>query len=324
MSSFTPEQARAIQSDANLVVTAGAGAGKTRVLTERWIRLLMNPALRVDQVVAITFTEKAAAEMLERCRKELRKLARSATPAGARARQLLEQLPEARISTFHSFCQSVLRFYPVEAALDPEFRVADDMEAGTLLAAAVDETLTAAAASADEPVVDLLARFGRSRLAEHLQRLISQMRNLGESPASLRQATLAAAARLGPRDGLTLPVRLAVADLLAYQTKPGSKGREQQEQLAQTWARLDPLLADGLAGEGALTLVAELRTMAGAINGNSLKPKQPLVEAVNAVEAALWRRRRPGWASPCWISWSGRWGATRRGRTPPTCWTSPT
>jgi ATP-dependent helicase/nuclease subunit A len=226
--------------------------------------------------------------MLERCRKELRKLARSATPAGARARQLLEQLPEARISTFHSFCQSVLRFYPVEAALDPEFRVADDMEAGTLLAAAVDETLTAAAASADEPVVDLLARFGRSRLAEHLQRLISQMRNLGESPASLRQATLAAAARLGPRDGLTLPVRLAVADLLAYQTKPGSKGREQQEQLAQTWARLDPLLADGLAGEGALVLVAELRTMAGAINGNSLKPKPPLVEAVNAVEAALW------------------------------------
>ncbi|MDF2629437.1 MAG: Exodeoxyribonuclease [Symbiobacteriaceae bacterium] len=273
MSSYTPAQHRAIYSDANLVVTAGAGAGKTRVLTQRWIRLLLERHLDIDQVVAITFTEKAAAEMRERCRKELRALAAT---GNARAADLLERMDEARISTFHSFCQSLLGFYPVEAGLDPDFGVADDLEAGLLLAEAVDECLNEVSATADETVVDLLTRFGRTRLATHLERLIGQMRNLGETPASLRLATDAALERLGgDRQPLLDGVRAAVETLLATATKPGSKGKEQQEQLAATWAGLTL----------ATVSVGDLRAMAGAINGVSLKPKQPLVDAIDALEA---------------------------------------
>ncbi|HYF76966.1 MAG TPA: UvrD-helicase domain-containing protein [Symbiobacteriaceae bacterium] len=282
MSSYTPEQHRAIHSDANLVVTAGAGAGKTRVLTQRWLRLLMERNLEIDQVVAITFTEKAAAEMRERCRKELRTLA---AQGNTRAADLLERMDEARISTFHSFCQSLLRLYPVETGLDPDFAVADDLEAGLLLSEAVDKCLTDAAQTSDETIISLLTRFGRTRLASHLERLIGQMRNLGETPASLRNATAAALERLGDRAPLLANVRAAVEALLATVTKPGTKGREQQEQLAANWASLAPRLDLAPGVEPDPALVADLRTMADAVSGVSLKPKKPLTDAVEALEA---------------------------------------
>lgn len=272
MSNYTPEQHRAIHSDANLVVTAGAGAGKTRVLTQRWIRLLMERDLDIDQVVAITFTEKAAAEMRERCRKELRTLA---AQGNARAADLLERMDEARISTFHSFCQSLLRLYPVEAGLDPDFAVADDLAAGLLLSEVIDQHLTDTAQTADETIITLLTRFGRTRLASHLERLIGQMRNLGETPSTLRTATAAAIERLGDKGPLLTSVRAAVEALLAYATKPGSKGREQQDQLAATWAALDLASAS----------IADLRAMADPINANAVKPKKPLVDAIDALAA---------------------------------------
>jgi ATP-dependent helicase/nuclease subunit A len=282
MSSYTPEQRRAIASDANLVVTAGAGAGKTRVLTQRWIRLLMDPTREIDQVVAITFTKKAAGEMLERCRKELRALAAG---GNSRAAALLERLDEARIKTFHSFCQSLLALYPVEAGLDPEVRLADDLEAGLLLSEAVDECLTGVAHGGDEAVIDLFTRFGRTRLAAHLARLIVQMRNLGESPSTLREATVAAAAQLSDPAPLVAAVGEAVAALLAYPTKPGNKGHEQQEQLRRTWTALAPRLTD-LTAADTPALVDELRAVADGINASAVKPKKPLVDAIDAFAAA--------------------------------------
>src|SRR5262244_3698849 len=116
---FTPEQHDAIHTDdVDLVVVAGAGSGKTRVLVERYIRLLERNA--PDRLLAITFTDKAAREMRERVRAALEQRARAAHGA---ARELWEQrraeIEAAQIGTIHSFCGVLLRAHPAETGLDP-------------------------------------------------------------------------------------------------------------------------------------------------------------------------------------------------------------
>src|SRR5438128_8143573 len=106
---FTEAQYQAIHTDGvDLVVVAGAGSGKTRVLVERYIRLLEKH--EPDRLLAITFTDKAAREMRARVRDALERRARAACGA---ERALWEQrraeIEAARIGTIHSFCGALLR-----------------------------------------------------------------------------------------------------------------------------------------------------------------------------------------------------------------------
>lgn len=143
---FTCEQRRAIACDGHLVVTAGAGSGKTRVLVERYLRLIETAdAAGADpftSVLAITFTKKAAREMRERVRLALEQRARtSAAHERTRWSDLFAAVERARIGTIHSFCASLLRAQPAETSLDPGFTVLDEAEAGLLLRESVDEAL---------------------------------------------------------------------------------------------------------------------------------------------------------------------------------------
>ncbi len=142
--------------EASVFVEAGAGTGKTTLLTDRILFLVLageKPA-RVEEVVALTFTEKAAGEIKVRLSERLSELAARLsdgvlspearmrasrtmaeltahfkTPEAdvlARARAALEDLDKAPIGTIHSFCSQILRLYPVEAGVDPAFRVDAD------------------------------------------------------------------------------------------------------------------------------------------------------------------------------------------------------
>jgi ATP-dependent exoDNAse (exonuclease V) beta subunit len=143
---FTPAQHDAIFLDGNLVVTAGAGSGKTRVLIERYLRLLtamvQSGQADASAILAITFTDKAAREMRDRVRTEVEKQARAAQPA---RRPLWEELrtsvESARIGTIHSFCTALLRAQPAEALLDPRFNVLDETLAFLLLKESIDQAL---------------------------------------------------------------------------------------------------------------------------------------------------------------------------------------
>lgn len=145
---FTHEQRDAIFThDRDLIVTAGAGSGKTRVLVERFMALLdAHPGWALPSVVAITFTEKAAREMRDRVRLAIEDRIRRAVDGGdavALDRWLEHQaaLTRARIGTIHSLCASILRANPAEAALDPAFDVLDENEAAILLDDAVEAAL---------------------------------------------------------------------------------------------------------------------------------------------------------------------------------------
>lgn len=114
--------------DANLVVEAGAGTGKTRALVERVVALV-RAGTPIDRIVAITFTEKAAAELRDRVRSGLERASRGHPGQSGRFQKALDSLDRAAISTIHSFCQSLLYTFAPEAALDPSFTVLDEVAA---------------------------------------------------------------------------------------------------------------------------------------------------------------------------------------------------
>jgi len=139
------QKAAARERARDVAVTAGAGSGKTRTLVARYLPLLAECG-SPRRIVAITFTEKAAREMRNRIRGEVRKLITEAEDDLTRQRwtDLESRLDSARISTIHSLCQEVLRAHPVEAGLDPQFEVADENQAALLRAEAVRGVLTGA------------------------------------------------------------------------------------------------------------------------------------------------------------------------------------
>ena len=133
---LTAEQRAIIEADASdLAVTAGAGSGKTRVLVERYLRLLRECA--IPEIAAVTFTEAAAAEMRQRVRRAV-----MSEPSLTHHRALLD---EAAIGTVHSLGLRLLREHPVEAAIDPSAAVLADDEAELLRRAACIEAIDAAA-----------------------------------------------------------------------------------------------------------------------------------------------------------------------------------
>ncbi len=202
---LTPEQRAAIEHDGRLVITAGAGSGKTRVLVERYLRLL-NAGGDPDPfaaILAVTFTEKAAREMRERVRLALERGA-GASGASARRASLVAAVEGARIGTIHSFCATLLRAHPVETGLDPRFAILDEVEAGLLLAESVDEALREVVSGRGEGVAAaptplpaglevLLEEFGP---AEVRAALVDLLRGGGETRAALRALPSAPAALL--------------------------------------------------------------------------------------------------------------------------------
>lgn len=159
----TSEQHDAIHiHDRNLIVVAGAGSGKTRVLVERSIELLAaRPEWPLTAVVAITFTRAAAQEMRERLRAELE--ARAAA-AGGHWERKLAQLESARIDTIHGLCADILRANAAVAGVDPKFEVLDEVQAGSMLAEVVEDIR----ATIDAPFSQLFAYYDAYQIAETL------------------------------------------------------------------------------------------------------------------------------------------------------------
>ncbi|MDT8305683.1 MAG: UvrD-helicase domain-containing protein, partial [Anaerolineae bacterium] len=116
----------ALQRD--VVVTAGAGAGKTRTLVGRYLALL-EKGTPPRRIAAITFTRKAAREMRNRVRDEVDKYTRglpAGAPESAKWEGIQRELDAARIGTIHELCAQILRTHPAEAGIDPRFQMLEE------------------------------------------------------------------------------------------------------------------------------------------------------------------------------------------------------
>ncbi len=173
---FTDEQNQAIYAREPLVcVSAGAGSGKTTILIERIADLLARhktesgPQLGLDQIVAITFTEKAAAEMKARLRRKFRE---AADPANAGDmhfwREMERQVESARVSTIHSFCASILREHALRIGMDPDWGVLGDAESEQLAENVVTETIYRLLEKEDPACLRVSLEFSRAQLKEAL------------------------------------------------------------------------------------------------------------------------------------------------------------
>ncbi|HJQ68890.1 MAG TPA: UvrD-helicase domain-containing protein [Blastocatellia bacterium] len=160
-----------------VLVSAGAGSGKTRVLVERFLKLLEeNADWRVSDIVAVTFTEKAAREMVSRIRREIRSRIDTSESLEARRRwrEHRNALDSARIGTIHSLCSAILRAHPAEAGLDPAFEIVDEIEGAALVDQAIQDAIEeAASAQADsKSLVEIFAFLSPRDVQSALKSLI--------------------------------------------------------------------------------------------------------------------------------------------------------
>ena len=139
--------------DRTLVVEAAAGTGKTTALVNRIVNVIRSGA-EVDQIVAVTFTEKAAGELKLKLRERIeleRRAARAQddTAAVAAFERALSHLEEAHVSTIHTFCADLLRERPVEARIDPLFVVLERISVRAHLRRGVPDVAARPAAVAE-------------------------------------------------------------------------------------------------------------------------------------------------------------------------------
>ena len=131
--------------DESLFIEAAAGTGKTTELVARIVNLVASGRARVNQILAVTFTEQAAGELKLRLRQELERERQrqeaSASPDAPKSGALdhaIAHLEEAQVSTIHGFCADLLHERPVEAAVDPRFDVLPEVEARRMFAQAFE------------------------------------------------------------------------------------------------------------------------------------------------------------------------------------------
>ena len=185
---LNPEQAAAtVDRDRPLVLEASAGAGKTLVLVERFVRDVLEGGsdgvpLDCDEILAITFTRKAAAELRGRVRKRFAQLA----DGNQRAREAVAQLDSAWISTIDSFCARLLRRHALLVGMDPSFELIDEIELRIYRRHAFRSAVDRISTGADSAqALDLLAAEGFDRAMTEIDRIYEQLRSAGQAEPQL-------------------------------------------------------------------------------------------------------------------------------------------
>ena len=277
-SAVTPDQHRASDPAASVWVGASAGTGKTKVLTDRVLRLLLG-GTAPERILCLTFTRAAAAEMALRITRALARwtvaedeaLAASlavltgAAPGQAtldRARRLFAtvlDVPDGlKIQTIHAFCQSLLRRFPLEAGVAPNFEIADERMSWALLGAARARLLGAARPGADAALAAALAGMTAvvgeetfSAVLADVSRERDRFSALIGVPGGTAGAVSALRARLGVPEGATAASLLAAAcaddafdgESLVHAARVLAGGKATDQKRAQTianWLDADP------------------------------------------------------------------------------------
>ncbi|WP_455999890.1 UvrD-helicase domain-containing protein [Phascolarctobacterium succinatutens] len=179
----TPEQATAINMiKSNVSLLAGAGSGKTYVLMKRFVQILRSDlSVNPTNIVAITFTRKAAAEIKGRVRQAVSECVEQAQTDLERMRwqEHLQKVESAPISTIHGLCSRILKDNPVETQLDPDFTILEDFEAQDFFQETLQQFLRKNIKE-DEAVRRLVQTYG-------VTSFVNQVTSLGDKLSELVQ-----------------------------------------------------------------------------------------------------------------------------------------
>lgn len=196
--SVTAEQKTAIQARGRVIVSASAGSGKTFVMIERLVSLILSGA-DVRNVLCVTFTNKAAAQMQSRLRSALlKKISETSGEEREALKAQLSALPLADISTIHAFCARLVRTHFYLLGIDPSFRIIspDDAEGKTLSARAIAETFENAYERGGEEFSRLLSVYFRKKKDTRLRGIVLSLLSSVRGNADYRMLL----ARMGNED----------------------------------------------------------------------------------------------------------------------------
>ena len=182
---LTDEQARPLRvRGASVALSAGAGCGKTTVLTARFLKSLGGPPddrRPLRSLVALTFTEKAASELRDRIRHRCHeRLVGARGEEVAHWRSILRGLEAAPVSTFHEYCTRLLRRHAASAGIDPDFQVLDEAIAASVLDESLARCVRRWLADTNEDLIELAVEYTLPRVREALGELVK-----GQSPRDL-------------------------------------------------------------------------------------------------------------------------------------------
>jgi ATP-dependent helicase/nuclease subunit A len=180
--SLTPSQRQAVAARGNVLVMAGAGTGKTKTLVTRCLDCLERERAALDELLIVTFTEAAAAELRQRLRKSLEEKI-AASPEENFWPEQIARFDLAHIGTLHSFCLRLVREHFYELGLDPQLAILDEGEARQLANETLDEQFQAHYAGEDDfsvAVQNLIQIHGGGR-DEKIRALILRLHNYSQT-----------------------------------------------------------------------------------------------------------------------------------------------
>ncbi|MBC7088347.1 MAG: UvrD-helicase domain-containing protein [Tissierellales bacterium] len=137
------EQAKALDINKNIALHAGAGSGKTRVLTRRFLKILLDTDAKIDEIVAITFTKKAALEMKERILGLINEFLKDEkdNEMVSKLNEIKENMVLSNISTFHSFCDDIIKENYYLIGIDPMYKIIENIDRQAILKKCAEEIL---------------------------------------------------------------------------------------------------------------------------------------------------------------------------------------
>ena len=177
---LTVQQFCALDYNRNMVVTSGPGAGKTKILSNRFCFILLTDhSVSLPHILTLTFTEKAAEEMKDRIYRMMSRIERELNESAddgllRKIREAREQFNKNRISTIHSFCADLLRENPVESGIDPGFSIIQGVRQRDLMEDSVESAVSLIWRTKRDILTPLLQSFGgRGNLISALNNTIS-------------------------------------------------------------------------------------------------------------------------------------------------------
>ena len=180
MALWTEEQKAVIaHREGNLLVSAAAGSGKTAVLVEHVLSLILEENASLSSLVLMTFTEAAAEEMKERIKKRLEEHLQKGYDK--RILREIALLPTANISTIHAFCKRLIEENYAGLSIDAHFRIGDTGEMSLLQSDILEELLEEEYEKKEESFLAFVDQFSMGKKDKGIEELILKLYNLASA-----------------------------------------------------------------------------------------------------------------------------------------------